>query len=46
MMSLADLQIYLRLRVTLTFDPWTPKLITSCPYPVIYLCQFASKSVH
>ena len=41
----SGLQIYLRPRVTLTFDLLTPKLIVSCPCPVNHLCQLASKSI-
>ena len=41
-----ELQIYLRPRVTLTFDLLTPKLTVSCPCLVDNLRQLASKSVH
>jgi len=51
MMPAKELQIYLRPRVTLTFDlwpltSWLPKLTVSCPCPVKNLRQLASKSVH
>jgi len=38
--------IWLRPRVTLTFDLLIPKLSVSCPYHMDHLCQFASESVH
>jgi len=44
MMFTPGLQIYLRLRVTLTFDLLTPRV--SCPIPEDHLWQLVSKSVH
>jgi len=49
MMPPPGLQLYLRPRVTLTFDLLTLKVDTlavSCPCPVDHLCQLESKSVY
>jgi len=46
MMPPPGLQIYIRPRVTLTFDLLTPKLTVSCPCPVDHALVLASKSVH